>query len=101
MDALPKTISGKIRRSELRERAVTALPPFEIERFFAVHEFAVPYLLCASDVEPLPMHELLGTRTTRCASTWDSLVLGYTETLGSPVLRRRSPGSTRRSRPTT
>ena len=38
---------------------MTRLPPFEIERFFAVHEFAVPYLLCASDVEPLSLRELL------------------------------------------
>ena len=38
---------------------VTQLPPFAIERYFAVHEFAVPYLLCASNVE-----------TTPCASCW-------------------------------
>jgi hypothetical protein len=38
---------------------VTPLPPFAIERYFAVHEFAVPYLLCASDVEPVSMRDLL------------------------------------------
>ena len=28
---------------------------FELERFFARHEFAVRHLLCASDVEGWPM----------------------------------------------
>jgi aspartate/methionine/tyrosine aminotransferase len=67
---------------------VTRLPPFEIERFFAVHEFAVPYLLCASDVEGLSMKELLAHADDETRALWDGLVLGYTETLGSPLLRR-------------
>ena len=44
VDSLPKTISGKI-ADRLARALVTPLPPFEIERYFAVHEFAVPYLL--------------------------------------------------------
>jgi len=35
------------------------LPPFRLERFFAEHEFATPYLLCASDAETLRIDELL------------------------------------------
>ena len=61
---------------------VTPLPPFAIERYFAVHEFAVPYLLCASDVEPLSMRELLAYADDEMRELWDGLVLGYTETLG-------------------
>jgi aspartate/methionine/tyrosine aminotransferase len=71
---------------------VTRLPPFEIERFFAVHEFAVPYLLCASDVEPLSLRELLAYADDETRRLWDGLVLGYTETLGSPLLRREIAG---------
>jgi aspartate/methionine/tyrosine aminotransferase len=71
---------------------VTALPAFAIERYFAVHEFAVPYLLCASDVEPLSMHELLAFADDETRDQWEGLVLGYTETLGAPALRRAIAG---------
>jgi aspartate/methionine/tyrosine aminotransferase len=67
---------------------VTPLPPFAIERYFAVHEFAVPYLLCASDVEPVSMRDLLAYADEETRELWDDLVLGYTETLGSPLLRK-------------
>ena len=71
---------------------MTRLPPFEIERYFSVHEFAVPYLLCASDVEPLSLQELLAYADDETRALWDGLVLGYTETLGSPLLRREIAG---------
>lgn len=71
---------------------MTQLPPFAIERYFAVHEFAVPYLLCASDVEPLSMGELLAHADDETRELWDGLVLGYTETLGSPLLRQEIAG---------
>jgi aspartate/methionine/tyrosine aminotransferase len=71
---------------------VTTLPPFAIERYFAVHEFAVPYLLCASDVEPLAMSELLALADDELREQWDGLVLGYTETLGAPALRHEIAG---------
>jgi aspartate/methionine/tyrosine aminotransferase len=67
---------------------VTPLPPFAIERYFAVHEFAVPYLLCASDVEPVALRDLLAYADDETRELWDGLVLGYTETLGSPLLRQ-------------
>ena len=35
------------------------LPPFKLERFFALHEFSAPYQACNSDVEALTMKELL------------------------------------------
>jgi aspartate/methionine/tyrosine aminotransferase len=71
---------------------VTRLPPFAIERYFAAHEFAVPYLLCASDVEPLSLRELLAHADEEARELWDRLVLGYTETLGAPLLRHEIAG---------
>ncbi len=64
------------------------IKPFHTERFFAVHEFKAPYLLCASDCESLTVEELLHLAGT----SWESLGqlrLGYTETQGSPPLRER------------
>jgi aspartate/methionine/tyrosine aminotransferase len=71
---------------------VTRLPPFEIERFFGVHEFAVPYLLCASDVEALSLKDLLAFADDELRALWDDLSLGYTETLGLPLLRSEIAG---------
>jgi aspartate/methionine/tyrosine aminotransferase len=61
---------------------------FELERFFARYEFAVRYLLCASDVEGLPMAELLAMADDETAAMWAGLRLGYTESLGHPRLRK-------------
>ncbi len=35
------------------------LPEFELQRYFARHEFGIPYLLSSSDMEALLMGELL------------------------------------------
>src|SRR5918992_5212526 len=64
------------------------LPPFELERYFARHEFSAEYLLCASDVEPYGMGELLALADDECRTLWDGLGLGYTESPGHPLLRR-------------
>jgi len=61
---------------------------FELERFFARHEFAVRHLLCASDVEGWPMAELLSLADAETQALWHGLRLGYTESLGHPLLRR-------------
>ena len=61
---------------------------FELERFFARYEFAVRHLLCASDLEGLPMAELLAMADPETAALWRDLRLGYTESLGHPLLRR-------------
>jgi aspartate/methionine/tyrosine aminotransferase len=60
---------------------------FELERFFARYEFAVRYLLCASDVEGWPMAELLALADPATRDLWDHLTLGYTEAPGHPLLR--------------
>lgn len=64
------------------------LPPFHLERFFACYEFAVPYLLCASDCEPLTLPELLALADDETRALWERLSLGYTESQGHPLLRQ-------------
>ncbi|MBN1401595.1 MAG: aminotransferase class I/II-fold pyridoxal phosphate-dependent enzyme, partial [Anaerolineae bacterium] len=62
--------------------------PFQLERYFARHEFSAPYLLCASDGEPLTLAELLAWADEECLHLWHSLSLGYTESAGHPRLRQ-------------
>jgi aspartate/methionine/tyrosine aminotransferase len=61
---------------------------FALERYFARWEFAVEHLLCASDVEPYPMADLLALADDESRALWDGLHLGYTESTGHPLLRR-------------
>jgi aspartate/methionine/tyrosine aminotransferase len=62
------------------------LPPFELERYFAQHEFTVPHLLCVSDCESMTVGQLLdlepGSR-----ERFEALSLGYTEAQGGLELR--------------
>ena len=60
---------------------------FALERYFARWEFAVEYLLCASDVEGYPMAELLALADAEARGLWENLRLGYTESTGHPLLR--------------
>src|SRR5690242_6482390 len=60
---------------------------FTLERYFARWEFAVRNVLCASDCEPLPLAELLELADDDSRERWNSLRLGYTESLGLPALR--------------
>ena len=64
------------------------LADFELERFFARHEFSAPHLLCTSDVEGFPMSDLLALADDETRPLWDGLRLGYTESSGHPLLRR-------------
>lgn len=68
------------------------LPPFKLERFFAQWEFVVRHVACASDVEPLPMAELLDLADDEMRERWSGLRLGYTESAGHPLLRREIAG---------
>jgi aspartate/methionine/tyrosine aminotransferase len=65
---------------------------FALERYFARWEFAVDYLLCASDVQPYPMAELLAMADDETRTLWDGLTLGYTESSGHALLRREIAG---------
>ena len=64
------------------------LTDFALERYFARWEFAVDYLLCASDVQGYPMAELLTLADPEARAMWDDLTLGYTESTGHPLLKR-------------
>lgn len=61
--------------------------PFKLERYLARYEFSVPYLMCCSDCEPLPMQELLSMADEESLSLWHNLSLGYTDSQGHPLLR--------------
>lgn len=61
---------------------------FALERYFARWEFACRHLLCASDVEPFTMDELLALADDETRTLWAGLRLGYTESAGLPLLRR-------------
>lgn len=61
-------------------------PPFQLERFFAAHEFNTRYLLSSSDCEAWSVEELLAFEPgseKACHQLW----LGYTESAGAPGLR--------------
>ena len=60
---------------------------FELERYFARWEFAARHVLCASDVEPYQLDELLALADDDARRRWETLRLGYTESLGLPALR--------------
>ena len=61
---------------------------FALERYFARWEFAAEHLLCASDVQAVPMADLLAMADDETRALWDGLQLGYTESTGHPLLRR-------------
>src|SRR5580658_3797305 len=63
-----------------------------LERFFARWEFVTEHILCGSDVDPYPMKELLALADEDCATRWDGLMLGSTETGGHPALREAMTG---------
>jgi len=63
------------------------LPPFKLERYFAKYEFAVEFLLGSSDCESMSIADLLALEpgaADKFQQTW----LGYTESQGSPTLRK-------------
>ncbi|HTO94606.1 MAG TPA: aminotransferase class I/II-fold pyridoxal phosphate-dependent enzyme [Bacteroidota bacterium] len=63
------------------------LAPFALERYFARYEFSTEYILGASDCETLSVAELLALEPGGDAGL-ANLRLGYTESNGSPSLRR-------------
>ena len=63
------------------------IKPFELERYFAKYEFAVEYLLSSSDCDGLAQAEVVGWADSETKPLWENLKLGYTESLGLPLLR--------------
>jgi len=64
------------------------LADFALERYFARWEFSVQHILCASDLQGMPMAEVLAMADEETQSLWDRLTLGYTESTGHPLLRQ-------------
>src|SRR3954470_19181331 len=69
-----------------------AIAEFRLERYFAKWEFAARYILGASDLEPYRLDELLALADDDARRRWESLTLGYTESLGLPALREAIAG---------
>ena len=67
------------------------LEPFQLERYFAQHEFSAPYLLSCSDCESMTVDDLLAM-TPGAWEQLQSLWLGYTESAGSAELRQAIAG---------
>lgn len=63
------------------------LQPFKLERYFARYEFSVKYLLSSSDCDGLSQKEVLELADDETKRIWENLALGYTESLGHPLLR--------------
>ena len=61
--------------------------PFQLERYFARYEFSARYLLSSSDCDGLGLAELLQMADEQSRQMWERLTLGYTESLGHPILR--------------
>ncbi len=61
--------------------------PFQLERYFAVHEFTARYLLCSSDPESMSITDLLAFEPGSVEGL-GRLRLGYTEYPGGPELRQ-------------
>ncbi|MFX1311428.1 MAG: aminotransferase class I/II-fold pyridoxal phosphate-dependent enzyme [Promethearchaeota archaeon] len=59
---------------------------FKLEEYFAKHEFSAKYLLCSSDCETLSVNELLSLEDNSIEKLKKKR-LGYTESLGDPILR--------------
>ena len=63
------------------------LPPFKLERYFAKYEFNTEFLLCSSDCEAMSIADLLALEPD-AAQKFQRVWLGYTESQGSPALRK-------------
>ena len=63
------------------------LSPFKLERYFAKYEFNTEYLLCSSDCEAMSIADLLALEEG-AAEKFQNVWLGYTESTGSPSLRK-------------
>jgi len=63
------------------------LPDFRLETFFSRWEFNARYHLCASDMESIPVQELVDLADDEDRTAWNELRLGYTETFGARGLR--------------
>ncbi len=61
---------------------------FQLEIFMSQHEFSVRHFLCGSDAQTMTLQELLALASDEELEQWSRLELNYSETMGSPLLRR-------------
>ncbi len=66
---------------------MTMLPDFKLETYLAKWEFAARYHMTASDMESMSVAELLALAAPEDRAAFDTLRLGYIETMGTPPLR--------------
>jgi len=64
------------------------ITPFKLERYFAQYEFSSKFLLSSSDCDGLVQSDLLQMADEKTRYLWDHLTLGYTDSLGHPLLRQ-------------
>jgi len=57
-----------------------------LERFFAKYEFTCKHMLSCSDSESWTMKDVLQKADGECQNLWEGASLGYTESLGDPLL---------------
>ncbi len=67
--------------------AMTQLPEFALETYFARWEFTARYNLTASDAQAVSLARLLELAGPADRAEWESLSLGYTPVRGAPSLR--------------
>jgi len=67
------------------------LSPFKLERYFAKYEFNTEFLLCSSDCEAMSIADLLALEEG-ASEKFQNIWLGYTESQGSPALRKEITG---------
>ena len=60
---------------------------FALETYFSKWEFTAKYHMTASDIESMPLSELLSMASAEDRHAFEELWLGYTETYGHPELR--------------
>ena len=65
---------------------------FAVERYFAKYEFSAQYMLSSSDCDGYSMDYVLSVASADEKNLWESLKLGYTETVGSEFLRKAIKG---------
>jgi aspartate/methionine/tyrosine aminotransferase len=61
---------------------------FALERFMSRYEFEARWSIASSDCESYRLAEVLAWADEECLRLWQDLRLGYTESLGLPLLRR-------------
>eukprot|EP01026_Neomeris_dumetosa_P072410 TRINITY_DN7372_c0_g1_i4.p1 TRINITY_DN7372_c0_g1~~TRINITY_DN7372_c0_g1_i4.p1 ORF type:complete len:442 (-),score=33.85 TRINITY_DN7372_c0_g1_i4:106-1395(-) len=91
MQTTPQIKSSHVNYKQAQKVTVRAqrqdLRPFKLERFFDKYEYAVSYLMCPSDCEPLKLSELIEMADSETSKLWNDLTLRYSEAKGMALLR--------------